>query len=287
MKTKRSVFTTITCQIANKVDVAKKLLLISILMIMNFSYANITMPYGCTDNVKDPGLSVGLKWYRNSAEKNALYHQAYNYGARYVKDWVSDNKPQPKTWGVILDIDETTLDNSWYFAKCQETLNGNENKFEHYISNANKSVALPGVVDFTKLVHSLGGYVTMLSNRDGSFNDSSGSTLDRTIANLKDQNVYFDNVVLANGKQSKNPSDKNPRFNAVITGKYNLKEMVMSNELPAHAIIAYFGDNIQDFPKFKQKDLDKLDKNDSVYNKFGNGYFILPNPIYGSWDKYH
>lgn len=269
----------------------KKLcLLLGIITIQGYAITINTVTDGsviCAKDLTNQGLEVGVKWYRTAAEKNALYNQAYNDGTRYVKNWVSNNHPAKNSWGVILDIDETTLDNSWYFALCQTTLNNNGSDFDHYISNQKKSTALPGVVKFTHLVHDLGGYVTMLSNRDGAFQDSSGITLNSTISNLKSENVYFDNVVLANYKYAKDPLDKNPRFSAVVSGKYDLKEMVISNKLPAHKVIAYFGDNIQDFPGLKQSKIAKLDKNSSIYDKFGNGYFILPNPMYGSWDTNH
>ncbi len=53
--------------------------------------------------------------------------------------------------------------------------------------------------------------------------------------------------------------------------------------LPPHQIIAFFGDNIQDFPSLKQATVYALADTAPVYNKFTQGYFILPNPLYGSW----
>ena len=84
----------------------------------------------------------------------------------------------------------------------------------------------------------------MVSNRDGSFSDN-GSVMTTTVANLKQQGVYFDQVLLANQRDSKTPSDKIHRFNAVNTANYDASQMVWSNKLPAHKVIAYFGDNIQ------------------------------------------
>ena len=80
------------------------------------------------------------------------------------------------------------------------------------MANPEKSVALPGVVAFTHLVHKLGGYVSMVSNRDGSFSDDSGNVVTTTVANLKQQGVYFDQVLLANQRDSKTPSDKKSAF---------------------------------------------------------------------------
>lgn len=57
--------------------------------------------------------------------------------------------------------------------------------------------------------------------------------------------------------------------------------MIYTNKLPAHDIIAYFGDNIQDFPAMSQEKMKTAD--DSQFDVFGSKYFILPNPMYGSW----
>lgn len=238
----------------------------------------------CAPNAqKNPMILQAVEWYRNSAEKKACYRQVYNVGSAYVKEWVKQHHPKAKSWGVVLDIDETTLDNSWYFYQCRN-LAENPFDFSHYVTIAQKSVALPGVVAFTNLVHQLGGYVSLISNRDGSYVDQSGMTaLQATIDNLRRQHVTFDQVILANNKHAHHPADKNPRFNAVTQGCYDPHEMVWSNKLPAHPVIAYFGDNIQDFPEFKQAPAYALPSDAQPYNKFGQGYFILPNPLYGSW----
>lgn len=258
----------------------KKLLSLICLISMSNIYAEVVI---CSPEAKQQNIQQAVKWYRNSAEKKALYNQTYAVATSYIQNWVTQNKPKTNSWGVVLDIDETTLDNSWYFRECGE-LASNESDFSHYVANPQKSTALPGVVAFTELVHKLGGYVSLISNRDGSFKDNSGAVLDTTIANLKQQHVYFDQVVLANLRYAKKPSDKNPRFQAINSGVYDTKQMVWSNQLPKHKVIAYFGDNIQDFPEFKQSTINSLDENDSKYKIFGNGYFIMPNPMYGSWE---
>lgn len=249
----------------------------------NIAFADEHSVMVCAPIPKDPTIRQALKWYRDSAEKKAIYHQVYNMGLVYIKQWVAQHHPKPKTWGVVLDIDETTLDNSWYFYQCS-SLVADPATFSHFVTIPQKSQALPGVVAFTHSVHELGGYVSLISNRDGSYIDKSGmSALQATIDNLKQQHVTFDQVILANNKQSAHPTDKNPRFNAVIHGCYDAHQMVWSNKLPAHQIIAFFGDNIQDFPSLKQATVYASGDNAPVYNKFAQGYFILPNPLYGSW----
>lgn len=258
----------------------KKKVILVLLSLSSFAFAK---DYVCSGDPKDPSITRAVKWYRDSAEKKALYRQIFGLGENYID--VQAKNLKPKEWGVVLDIDETTLDNTRYFKECGETAD-DENDFSQYIVLKEYSTALPGVKHLTCKVERMGGYVTLISNRDGSY----PGVLKATIENLKHEGVCFDQVILANRRDAKNASDKNPRFNSVTSGKYdNPRAMVWSNTLPAHKVIAYFGDNIQDFPNFKQPAAVKLDDNDSSFNIFGNGNFILPNPTYGSWlaNKYN
>ena len=259
----------------------KKIILTMLGLLYGFSAECSAIQCSTTANRQD--IKQAIKWYRDSAEKTALYREVYAMGSDYIVNWVKTHHPKKYSWGVILDIDETTLDNSWYFQQCRD-LADHEADFEHLVSIPQKSAALPGVSELTRLVHQLGGYVSLVSNRDGAYQDKTGNTLTATVANVKQQHIYFDQIVLGNYKDSSHPSDKNPRFNAVISGKYDGKQMVWSNKLPSHQVIAYFGDNIQDFPKLKQVDVYKLTSSDAQFNLFGKGYFILPNPMYGSWE---
>ncbi len=258
----------------------RNITLLSILLLTTNVFA-IDKDFECSGAPQNPAIKQAVKWYRDSAEKRAIYRQTFAIAGEYVKAQIDKDHLKPQSWGVILDIDETTLDNSSYFKNCNE-LADNEDDFSKYIDLKEFSKALPGVVKFSCSVKKQGGYVSLVSNRDGAY--TSGNTVAATVDNLKKQGVCFDQIVLTNRKDNPTPSDKNPRFNAVEFGKYESKLMVWSNKIPPHKVIAYIGDNIQDFPKFKQSDIIKLDANDDNYNIFGHGYFILPNPLYGSWE---
>ena len=236
--------------------------------------------FNCSSSANNVAIKQSVKWYRESAEQKALYRQVFSIATRYVQNWQKSHGANP--WGVILDIDETVLNNSWYYQQCLD-ITMHEADFSRYISMAEKSTALPGAAEFTHFVHKLGGFVSLVSNRDGAYHDERGSVMESTNKNLKEQGIYFDQIILANDEQSKNPKDKNPRFNAVKTGHYDAENMVWSNTLPPHEVIAYIGDNIQDFPELHQKEMRALKENDDVFKRFSKGYFILPNPIYGSW----
>ena len=52
--------------------------------------------------------------------------------------------------------------------------------------------------------------------------------------------------------------------------------------LAAADVLLWIGDNIQDFPRLRQ---DVRSANDSAFAEFGDRFIVLPNPMYGSWER--
>ena len=74
-------------------------------------------------------------------------------------------------------------------------------------------------------------------------------------------------------KPDKGPSDKNPRFESVRTG-------TTPAGWPPVEVVAFLGDNINDFPGLSQA---IKQKGPDAFAEFGVRFFVLPNPLYGSW----
>jgi 5'-nucleotidase (lipoprotein e(P4) family) len=121
---------------------------------------------------------------------------------------------------------------------------------------------VPGAKRFTDRVHDLGGRVVLVSNRKAA--GECGPTED----NLAALGVSFDAILCRT-----DTSDKNPRFASLATGAAGL---------PALAIVAFVGDNIQDFPALTQ---DLRNQPESAFAAFADRFFLVPNPMYGSWEK--
>jgi predicted secreted acid phosphatase len=47
-------------------------------------------------------------------------------------------------------------------------------------------------------------------------------------------------------------------------------------------VVAFVGDNILDFPALKQS---LRDEPEAAFDAFGRRFFVLPNPMYGSWQQ--
>jgi len=208
-------------------------------------------------------LPNDVKWVRTSAEYRALTRQAYALAGDRLPE-LSRGLPA-QGWAVILDADETVLDNSEYQRRLAVTHSPYDPKRWSAWVNERAAAAIPGAPEFTKLVHSLGGRVVIVTNR-------SMAECDPTRANLQSVGIDADLVLC----QPPGEGNKNPRFERVQNG-------TAAPGMPALTVLEWLGDNIQDFPKLTQ-----AARNDSTaLGQFGKKYFIIPNPMYGSWERVH
>lgn len=197
----------------------------------------------------------GLHWFRNSAEQRAIYEQTYTAAldaARSLSAGLEEG-----TWAVVLDVDETVLDNSEYERRLRD--GGRDYDSGSWNAWVLEEVApvLPGAKAFIDRVRSeLGGRIALVTNRKQ-------SQCSATEANLHRVGVSFD-LILCDRDGS---GDKNSRFRAVAEG--------VGGHGPLKVLL-WVGDNIHDFPSLSQDNHDDL-------SDFGVRYFLLPNPMYGSW----
>ena len=206
-------------------------------------------------------MSLALRWMRRSAEYRALTTQTYAMAGSRLVELAPAISGTP--WGVILDADETVLDNSMYAVRRMRVDSGyTEESWSAWVRDT-AATAIPGAVEFTRRVHELGGRVVIVTNR-------ADSLCALTRVNLRRAGFDADLVLCQTGPQT----DKNPRFEAVERG-------TASPSLPALTVVEWLGDNIQDFPRLTQA----VRSDPAAYALFGRRYFALPNPTYGSWES--
>lgn len=207
---------------------------------------------------------LALHWMRTSAERRAILVQAYQGAKLRLRELV---KPLSRgSWAVILDADETVLDNSAYFQRQAEGGHLGFTTAASWAGFVNEAIApaLPGALDFTQLVHALGGRVVIVTNR-------AEILCPDTRRNLENAGVKVDAVLC----RPEGVQEKNTRFEAVQRGDVP--------GLPALHVAMWVGDNIQDFPGLTQAEARNAP--DTAFNEFGRSWWIMPNPIYGSWQK--
>ena len=207
--------------------------------------------------------TMGLLWMRTSAEYRALAYQGYNVAMNAVKMAVTDPSHQRKPLAIVLDADETVVDNTKLMGESIVNGNGSfDAPWWRQAVHQGKSQAMPGAVEFLNEVHKQGVEIFYVSNRYAPVN------LDVTIQNFKElgfPSVDKDHVLLF-----EKDSDKQPRFDAIAKKYY---------------VVLYMGDNAGDFP-IGTKGKTLAERNaiiDTHKEDFGTTFVVFPNPAYGSW----
>jgi 5'-nucleotidase (lipoprotein e(P4) family) len=237
------------------------------------SGAQPAAPQVKVDNEYQAGATL---WMQKSAEYRALAYQAFNL-ARWQLDADLKGKNKndiPKTErkkprAVVVDIDETILDNSPSQAAGIKARKGFDLKDWYAWGDMRKAKAIPGSVEFLNYAVSRGVKVFFVSNRDEVQKQA-------TIDNLKAvgfSDVSADNVMLrqkdANGK---NISTKEPRRHA-IQQKYRIAILM--------------GDNLDDLSDvFELKGIpERFAEIDKFKSDIGKRWIVLPNAMYGTWEN--
>lgn len=206
-------------------------------------------------------LPNDIRWFRTAAEYRALTHQAYQVASDRLPELARGLPAQ--SWAVIMDADETVLDNSEYERRRFVLDSGYTDASWAAWVNERAAPAIPGAPELTRRVHALGGRVAIVTNR-------ADSLCAATRANLQTAGIEAD-IVLC---QPPGMSDKSSRFERVRNGT------ALAGVGPLD-VVAYFGDNILDFPGMTQ-----AARNDPrALADFGRRWFILPNSMYGSWEQ--
>jgi len=204
-------------------------------------------------------LSRDVHWVRNSAEYRAAVLSTYAQATRRLEELVEGR--EAGNWAVALDADETVISNSLYQKELTDAGVPHSRKRWNTWVERHEAPALPGARAFLERVHALGGKIAIVTNR-------AQSNCGHTEENFRSQKLPFD-VMLCR----KISGEKESRWKHVEQGTTRA-------ELPPLTILLWLGDNIRDFPGWTQK---KRFDGEDAYADFGRKYFILPNPMYGSW----
>jgi acid phosphatase len=204
-----------------------------------------------------------VHWARTSAEYRALALQAYRLARERVLAAASGRAP--RTWAVVLDVDETVLDTSLYAKERLAVGAGFDDASWAEHVRRRVDTAIPGAREFLDGVKTAGGVIALVTNRREPICED-------TRHNLASERLAFDVVLCRPDGAS---GDKGPRFQQVERG-----EAVPG--LGPLEVLAFVGDNILDFPGGAQS---LRDAPDESLTAFGTRYFVLPNPVYGSWER--
>lgn len=204
---------------------------------------------------------LALNWFQQSGEYQALTHQAFN-SARLAFDQAKVAPGKKKA--VVVDLDETMLDNSpysgWQAQQGQPFAAATWAKW----SQAQQAGAVPGAVQFARYVNSHQGTMFYVSNRKQ-------AEYAATLANM--QKLGFTGMSEKTVLLSGDTSNKQARFDAIKNAGYD--------------IVVYAGDNLNDFgaATYHKDNAQRRAFVADNQSKFGTEFIVLPNPLYGDWES--
>ena len=206
----------------------------------------------------------GALWQQSSGEYRALAYQAFAV-ARMMLDQDLRNRRLRTRRAVIVDVDETILDNSrheGWLIKNHRAYNSQD--WTDWCNRA-EATAVPGAIEFLRYANSRGVRVFYITNRKQIEKDG-------TARNLKQLGFpeVTDETLLV--RTDKNSSSKEPRRQA-IAAKYR--------------IVLLMGDNLNDFAEVFEKSKtteSRLTAAEQNKAQFGARFIVLPNPMYGAWE---
>ena len=216
----------------------------------------------------DNEYQVGaVLWTQSSAEYRALAFQTFSLARLRLDQDLAQHKSRrrgQKPPAIIVDADETVLDNSRFQAEL--ILRGagyTSESWQAWCARA-EAGAVPGAVDFLNYAFRHGVRVFYITNRRQT--EKPG-----TITNLKSlgfPDVSEETVMVR--EQGSTPS-KESRRQTVRAG---------------YRVVLLVGDNLNDFnDDFSGKSIaDRKAQVDRERAEFGSQFIVVPNPMYGDWE---
>jgi len=224
-------------------------------------------------------------WYQTSAEFRANAIQTYRQATDILTKAKSDSSwtvwPQAHAAhlppAIIVDIDETILDNSP--AAAQDVLTNaafSDASWDRWVRLA-KADAVPGAVAFVNAAEAMGIKVLYISNRactPRAGDQRPCPQKDDTLNNLKAVGIHQINAaqLWLKAEQPDWSSEKESR-----------RQLAMQS----YRVLMSVGDDFGDFLPNVKKNITPAQRAalvDQYQAHWGSKFFMLPNPTYGSWD---
>ena len=246
--------------------------------------------FACTsDTSTDSGPDRGILWVRDAAEFDALTMQAYRAAGDDLPRLIADKSwtamPGQRAYGelppaIIFDVDETLVSNVVFQAVFEPPFTNNM----HYEWTAGSSATpIPGAAAFAKLARDQGVELFFVTNRpceDVPGIDHPCPQEAATVQDLNEAGIPADSdyVMLANERPA-----------------WDREKLIRRNLIAQnYRIIMLIGDDLSDFIPCVRKKVHAPCKEGAtaasrrrqteLYSSYwGAGWYVLPNPMYGSW----
>jgi len=250
----------------------------------------LTLASGCTKHPPAPVAEShedldATVWMRTSGEYYAAAQQAYSVARTQLTvalanpNWsalpdqqsemlLDHRAPRPSETAVIIDLDETVLDNTLY----QVDLIERDDEFDpatwsQWVASC-ASTLVPGANEFIEAAHELGVHVFFITNRVHSDEPPTRRNLEQL--GLVDPNA-LDNI-LSKGERETWSSNKQSR-RAFVARRYR--------------VLLLIGDDLNDFVWAGDSPSASARRQlaETHADMWGRRWFLIPNPNYGGWER--
>jgi 5'-nucleotidase (lipoprotein e(P4) family) len=241
-----------------------------------------------TPSEPDPGRDGGLLWVKHSAEYRAMTEQVYAKATSDLPGFVEDtawsvipgqDDAAQLPVAVILDVDETVVSNIDFQLTFERPF---ENwKLDEWTRN---TVATPihGVKEFVESARAAGVTVFFVTNRPCELREGISDPCPQKQTTIED--------IAEVGIET----DADHVFLSDERGWNREKSTRRKHIAQTHRVVMLIGDDLGDFlPCVRKKPYapcttsasaaDRMKMVEDNRHLWGNGWYILPNPMHGSW----
>lgn len=231
---------------------------------------------GAPAAARDPTLYATL-WTQTSAEYRALAWQSWAAARESLEraladsSWTAAVEQEGRAFAalppaVIVDVDETVLDNSAFQARViLDEAAFDPDAWRAWVEEA-RAPAVPGAAELLSYADSLDVTVFYVTNRDVA--EEPG-----TRRNLGSAGLPLDpelDTVLVEGERAGWTGDKSSR-RAAVAERFR--------------ILLLAGDDFNDFVSARLPRADRDRLVERYRHRWGERWIVLPNPTYGSWQR--
>lgn len=232
---------------------------------------------GCSDLRDTHERLHSVLWMQTSAEYRTLTTLIYQRAREALNHALADKAwtavvEQVDTFSelppaVIMDLDETVLDNSPFEARLiKARLPFSRSKWDQWVEEASAQ-ALPGALEFIAEAQRKGITVFFVTNRQIQHEAATRENLEHLGISLR---TDID-VVLTEGEQPHNWQADKSRRRQFLASQYR--------------ILLLIGDDLGDFVGGAMDNPDnRIRLSEQYVSRWGASWFLIPNPIYGSWE---
>lgn len=248
---------------------------IAALALFTFSCATTTpAPTPVAAQPCNPGHTIlnATLWIQSAAEYRASAMQTYAAAQRALDaaladpDWVgaqeetANDPSQPPA--VILDVDETALDNTPFQARVIREGKTYDGPTWKKWTAEGAAPAVPGAAAFLAYAKSRGVTPFYVTNRDEDERAGTRANLERLGYPVTDETLLL---------RVNKVSDKSPR---------------RAHVAKSYRVLLLVGDDLNDFANAREKShAEREQLITDTAGWWGTRWFMIPNPMYGSWER--